>query len=202
MIDKLLTISYTLYEHVHKGEMPMPKLIPKAKEHILAAARKLLLEKGYSGLALRQLAAQCDVAVGTIYNYFANKEMLVASVMAEDWTAALKGMQKDCENAATVKQGVRAIHDGICAFAREYEPVWRGYAGIPSGFGQRHIMLRNQLAGLLKAMIDRLGHKEPGICPLLAEAVLACAMQKDIEYTALREMVDLMFPRENNAPKE
>ncbi len=179
----------------------MPKLIPKAREHILTAAKKLLLQKGYTGLALRELASQCKVAVGTIYNYFPNKEMLVATIMAEDWLDVLEGMQKRCESAATVEGGVRAIHDGLCAFVQKYEPIWSSYNRMPSGFGQRHAMLRCQLADLLRALLGRLGHEEAGLSPLLAETVLACAMQKDIDYSALRETVNRMFPHMHKETK-
>lgn len=59
----------------------MPKLIPDAKIKILSTARKQLFEKGYTGLILREVADQCAMAVGTIYNYFSSKDMLVAAIM-------------------------------------------------------------------------------------------------------------------------
>ena len=41
-----------------------------SKEDILAAARQLLLEEGSGALGMRNVAAACGVAVGSIYNYF------------------------------------------------------------------------------------------------------------------------------------
>jgi len=172
----------------------MPKLIPEAKANILAAAKKQLFERGYAGFTLREIANQSGVAVGTIYNYFSNKEMLVASIMAEDWLCALDRMRQGCRSAATVVEGVKAIYDGIVAFAQEYEPIWAEYTGVPSGFGQRHVMLRNQLSGLLSELLARLGRpKDARFCPLLAEMVLSCAMQKDIDYLSLSEATKRLF---------
>lgn len=173
----------------------MPKLIPEAKATLLAAAKQQLFAQGYAGFTLRGLAAQCDVAVGTIYNYFPGKEMLVASVMAEDWLSAIEGMRRGCAAAAAVEQGVRAVYEGIVAFTAEYAPIWAEYNGAPSGFGERHVMLRNQLSELLCALLTRLGRAEDAhLCPLLAETVLTAAMQKDIGYPMLSEAVKRLFP--------
>lgn len=172
----------------------MPKLLPEAKSRILAAAKKLLFEKGYGGLALREVAGQCGLAVGTIYNYFSSKDRLVASVMAEDWMEALEAMKKGCDEAVDVEQGVRAIYDAVEAFSRVYEPIWSGYKGLPSEFGMRHLMLRGQLSRLLASLLKRLGRGEDArLCPLLAETILACALQKDIDYPELSEAVRRLF---------
>ncbi len=173
----------------------MAKQIPNAKEKIYSISKKYLFEKGYKGLTLRQVAAQCDIAVGTIYNYFPSKDILVASIMAEDWLVSLNAMQNACVTAPTVEQGVRAIYDAIREYANKYEPIWTEYKGMPNGFGQRHIMLRSQLSNLLVELLERFGYEddtEP--VPLLAETVLACAMQKDIPYSMLAEMTGRLYP--------
>ena len=65
--------------------MLMPKLIANLRENIPAEARRLLSERGYSGLSLRELADRCGVAVGTLYNYYPSKAALIARLMLEDW---------------------------------------------------------------------------------------------------------------------
>lgn len=172
----------------------MPKLIPDAKIKILSTARKQLFEKGYTGLILREVADQCAMAVGTIYNYFSSKDMLVAAIMAEDWLISLINMQKSCEKASTIEQGVKAIYYSIVEYAQIYEKIWTEYKGVPSGFGGRHLLLRSQLSELLSDLLERHGRKEDmELCPLLAETVLACAMQKDIDYSVLSKVVIRLF---------
>lgn len=172
----------------------MPKLISDAKEKILAVARKQLFENGYPGLALREVASQSSMAVGTIYNYFPSKDMLVASIMAQDWQLSLITMSKACEVATSVEQGVKAIYDAIREYVKLYEPIWNEYKGVAVGFGERHRMLRNQLSDQMIDLLERLGHKkESGLCPLLAETILACAMQNDIPYSVLSDMVTRLF---------
>lgn len=172
----------------------MPKLIPDAKSKIMSTAKQLIFDKGYAGLTLREVADQCGLAVGTIYNYFSSKDMLVASIMAEDWLTSLKRMQNSCEMASTVEQGVRSIYHAIGEYVQTYENVWREYKGVLSGFGEHRILLRNQLSELLSDLLERLGRKEDiQLCPLLAETVLACAMQKDIDYSVLSKVIKRLF---------
>ena len=63
----------------------MPKKIENLKDMILQDARIILKKQGYEQLAIRKVANDCHIAVGTVYNYFPSKEMLAAYVMLEDW---------------------------------------------------------------------------------------------------------------------
>ncbi|NLF37755.1 MAG: TetR/AcrR family transcriptional regulator [Clostridiaceae bacterium] len=172
----------------------MPKLIPDAKKNILTTARRLLLEKGYSGLALRDVANLSSVALGTIYNYFPSKDMLVASVMAEDWHKSLINMNKACYEVMTIEEGIRIIYDSITDYIEIYKFVWNEYRGVTSGFGEHHKVLRNQLSNQLVEILKRFNNNEDEqLCPLITETILDCAMQNDIPYTVLSKMINRIF---------
>ncbi len=172
----------------------MPKLIPDAKTKIISIAKNQLFKKGYTGLMLRDVADQCGMAVGTIYNYFSSKEILVASIMAEDWLSSLEKMKESCKIASTVEQGVRAIYKAIGEYVQTYEGIWTEYKGVLSSYGKRHVLLRNQLSELLSDLLLRLGRNEDiELCPLLAETVLTCAMQRDIDYSVLSKAISRLF---------
>lgn len=47
------------------------------------AAHRLLIERGYHGTSMRQIARQAGLALGGIYNHFAGKEDIFVTVMAE-----------------------------------------------------------------------------------------------------------------------
>lgn len=55
------------------------------RAQILAAGEKLLLEKGYRGVTMEELAKTCELSKGTLYIYFKSKEELF-------YTIKLKGM--------------------------------------------------------------------------------------------------------------
>lgn len=69
-----------------------PGLTPKQEERrrrVIHAARELAADGGYDAVQMREVAAAADVALGTIYRYFASKDALLAAAMAE-WTAELQ----------------------------------------------------------------------------------------------------------------
>jgi AcrR family transcriptional regulator len=50
-------------------------------ERMLAVASRLASESGYDGVQMRTVAAEADVALGTLYRYFPSKEHLLVSAL-------------------------------------------------------------------------------------------------------------------------
>ncbi len=63
----------------------MPKLTQEAiegnKEHIEEAAKKLFIKHGFHGTSMRLIAAQADVSLGNLYNYYKTKEDILESII-------------------------------------------------------------------------------------------------------------------------
>jgi TetR/AcrR family fatty acid metabolism transcriptional regulator len=69
---------------------------PEKRRAILHAAVRVFAEKGYHGCRIADVARGAGVAYGLVYHYFRNKDELLESVFAEQWTillAALKAIQ-------------------------------------------------------------------------------------------------------------
>lgn len=56
-----------------------------SKEEILKAGRMIAQEKGLNAINMRSVAAECNIALGTLYNYYANKDELVLAVIESIW---------------------------------------------------------------------------------------------------------------------
>lgn len=170
----------------------MPKIIDGIKENIFTTAKTILFEEGYTALTLRTVAKRCAISVGTIYNYFPNKLMLVASIMAEDWHTVLETTDGKILAARGIDDGLFAIYEGICSFCTTYEPIWNQYnaMGATQGMiGGRHSLLRGQIACRVDALIARFRpNADLALTDLFAECVIAAAMQKDISYDLLSKM--------------
>ena len=54
---------------------------------VLDAALELAAEGGYDAVQMRDVAARAQVALGTIYRYFASKDHLLAACQVELWRA-------------------------------------------------------------------------------------------------------------------
>ncbi|HHU48661.1 MAG: TetR/AcrR family transcriptional regulator [Caldicoprobacterales bacterium] len=174
----------------------MPKLIENAKELILETSKKLLFEVGYEGFKIREVASRCGIATGTIFNYFASKEMLIASIIAKDWINYLDDIKRECDLASDIASGVTGIYKGIEAFSKKYESIWMGYSGdIIGRFGKHHLTLRGQIADILSKMLLHFEKKlDKSVVNILAETVLASAVQKDIGLTDLLRFTAMLIP--------
>ena len=71
----------------------MPKIIENVRELLLETAKEQIRLQGYSKTTIRTVASACGLGVGTVYNYFKSKDMLIATFMLEDWRECLKEMK-------------------------------------------------------------------------------------------------------------
>lgn len=87
--------------------------MPQTLEMILAEARTMIEERGENGLRVAELAERCNVAVGLLYHYFADRQAIIAEVRARQYielaradidrvtaTVAGHGTESDLLNAA------------------------------------------------------------------------------------------------------
>jgi AcrR family transcriptional regulator len=135
----------------------MPKIIENLQQRLTAEARKQIEESGYSAVTIRSIAKGCGVGVGTVYNYFSSKDVLLAAYMLEDWNrciAAIEAVSADSSEPAPV---ARCVHQQVLAFVRQQEAVFRDEAALVSfagSFNRYHTMLRSQLAQPLRKFCD------------------------------------------------
>lgn len=63
------------------------------RTRILAAARKLIAERGYEGLTMRDLAGASRVSVPTLYNLFGGKQALLLGELESTFAAVVAGIE-------------------------------------------------------------------------------------------------------------
>ena len=56
-----------------------------SKEQILNISRELIKRKGFNSINIRTIAESCNIAIGSIYNYFNSKEELTISIIGSIW---------------------------------------------------------------------------------------------------------------------
>lgn len=67
----------------------------KRRRRVMAAAMSLATRGGFESVQMRDVAAEADVALGTLYRYFPSKEHLLVSVLVE----FVDGLQASLEQA-------------------------------------------------------------------------------------------------------
>ena len=171
----------------------MPKIIKNPEDRILQAARKRLLDKELSSFSLRGVAADCGIAVGTIYNYFKDKESLMAAVMVQDWKDARQDARKELAQAPSLQEGLLHICREIRNYCLLYQKVWSSYpAGgeFSTRYRMRHELLLSQITELLKGLYERFDtpcaeHRTT----LYAELIIAGAQHPEIREEEIIEII-------------
>ncbi|AKE40845.1 TetR family transcriptional regulator [Corynebacterium kutscheri] len=75
------------------GEILLPRRQPaqqRSRERysrILAAGRSVLVEVGFESFTFDEVAKRAEVPIGTLYQFFANKYVLICELDREDWRA-------------------------------------------------------------------------------------------------------------------
>ena len=49
-----------------------------SKEQILDRAMEIAMEEGIDAVNIRRLAASCQIAIGSVYNYFKDKNAIIS----------------------------------------------------------------------------------------------------------------------------
>ncbi|MEG2174067.1 MAG: TetR/AcrR family transcriptional regulator [Oscillospiraceae bacterium] len=81
-----------------------------SKEEILRICRKLVSEDGLSSLNMRTVAQRCNVALGSLYNYFPSKNDLVIATIESVW---MDIFQPPCETRLTFLDDVQQIFERV-----------------------------------------------------------------------------------------
>ena len=56
-----------------------------SREEILAVCREIVAEEGLSSVNMRLVASRCNIALGSVYNYFPSKSELLLATIESVW---------------------------------------------------------------------------------------------------------------------
>lgn len=159
----------------------MPKIIPELKDRFIEAAKMRVLEA--NDVTIRQVAQDCDTAVGTVYNYFPSKEALLAEVMMTDWRICCEHMRLDAAGSGEPLAALRATTRALREFTTKYAPLWRNYASARDSMetlNKRHHLIIAEIAAAASQTLDRFGVQGDAYLPeVLAELILYASRTED-----------------------
>jgi TetR/AcrR family transcriptional regulator of autoinduction and epiphytic fitness len=95
----------------------------KTLSHLAAVARTLFDRDGYEPVTMEQIAAEADVAKGTLYNHFPTKEAVLAYAIHHQLAQNLEELGDQRKAECGFKEGVGALMDSLsnwCETHREY----------------------------------------------------------------------------------
>jgi AcrR family transcriptional regulator len=117
------------------------------RDYLITTAARLIDERGSAGLGVRDIAREAQVADGVLYNYFEDKEDLLAHALLTHVATVMEGMpQMPPAGTGTVAENLRQFIDiGIGALARVV-PAFAGLLAQPKVLKRFHAMVGGDAA--------------------------------------------------------
>jgi AcrR family transcriptional regulator len=97
------------------------------RERILETARKLFAERGFEATTTRDIARAAEIAAGTLFNYFATKEAIAATLAAEALSRAELDFETAESGAGTLEEDL-FVH--ITAGLRKLKPFRKALTAL------------------------------------------------------------------------
>ncbi|MBK8032921.1 MAG: TetR/AcrR family transcriptional regulator [Chloroflexi bacterium] len=101
---------------------PKQKRGQRRVDAILNAASERFAEVGYENATIIEIAARADTSVGSLYQFFANKEAILKALVeryVERASVVFAGMEVEAFPQMTLEQSIKAILVPLKAFIRD-----------------------------------------------------------------------------------
>ena len=108
------------------------------RDAILAAAERVFARRGFAGTRMADVGREAGLATGTLYNYFANRDELLSSLVERRSDELLAGL----EQAAAAVASPRELLVGLIRTSFEHFDTHRAlFAALPAaaGISGRHM---------------------------------------------------------------
>ncbi|MCZ0703072.1 AcrR family transcriptional regulator [Natronobacillus azotifigens] len=155
----------------------MPKIIENVEEKIFDSVVQLISQHGYSAISMRMIAKESGIAVGTLYNYYADKEKLTTTVILQSWLETLECLEEVFEKKISPDEKLERFLETLY-----HEIVRRKGVGKElmkhSLYGKEKMQ---EIKGKVKACFMRLIHEiqaqsNQSLCPKYQERVFGTIM--------------------------
>ncbi|MFH0958204.1 MAG: TetR/AcrR family transcriptional regulator [Pseudomonadota bacterium] len=95
----------------------------RRRKQIISAAKKVFLDKGFSGATMEDVAREAELSSGTLYLYFSSKDELYATINVELQKFMQQQVQTLADNRAlTAPEKVKALSD-VLYQVYEFDPL-------------------------------------------------------------------------------
>jgi len=125
------------------------------REYLIATAARLIDERGSAGLSVRDIAREAQVADGVLYNYFEDKEDLLAhALLVHVGTVMNAAPRLPPAGTGTVAENLRLFIDTGLATLTRVVPAFAGLISQPNVLKRFHAMVGGDAAFAGEASTD------------------------------------------------
>jgi len=177
----------------------------KTKERIIAAASKVLAEKGYEATTLREISREAQAAPGLVHYYFGGKDELLVEVLQ----AAGRRFHQRMEHLVQHAPGDRSLEEVLTQLRErvDLEPdVYRlRYESFSLGLHnpviepkvrERLAQRRNELGSVIAKVLENMERTDGAQHSSLDPTILAALLLSIFDGLALQKIMDPTFDLE------
>ena len=106
----------------------MPKIIIDLEKKLLASARKIIERDGFEAFSMKGVAKESSIAVGTIYNYYPDKNSIFTGIVQEDWLSLSNKITSAIPSLKSFKEGIRLLYDSFTSFSLNHQSLFAHFA--------------------------------------------------------------------------
>jgi TetR/AcrR family transcriptional regulator, cholesterol catabolism regulator len=157
---------------------------------ILQAAQLLFIQRGYDGVSIRDLAAECGLAKATIYHHFRDKEDLFFSVLEHDLLTMHAEVMQGLDDSQPVLARLHASIEAYFVMLRDRRTgvMWSVHENTQLKAHLQHFFRRN-IRLILDPWIQILNQgKEEGVFRTLDSQLSALTLLSMLNSTVLYQM--------------
>ncbi len=138
-----------------------------SKEAIMQICRKIAARKGLKALNMRAVAGECKIALGTLYNYFADKEELLIATIESLWQDIFR-MPTEEENQVPLPfpEYVERLFGNVRERFLEYPDFFTAHSAAITGSGKERA--RNAMqhcTGEIRTSLLAALKRDNAVCP-------------------------------------
>ncbi len=154
----------------------MPRALDNARKALISCTRKMVAKEGYSAFSMRNVAKECGMAPGTIYNYFHSKDDLIGACMLEDWETASTDMIKAVEKKSGCTEVLETVYATIRKFCDTNSPVIQdsqACANFHTHSKEYHVVILESVISAIAPACEKYAVSfTPELIPFIAEDII------------------------------
>lgn len=129
-----------------------------SKDAIMQVCRKIAAQQGLSALHMRTVAKECHIALGTLYNYYADKDALLLAAVESVWQDIFHTDETCCEASA--------FPDYVAGL---FDRIQKGVAAYPGFLTAHSVSLAKSQNDEAKSTMERcFAHMKAGMLSVLS----------------------------------
>lgn len=179
-----------------KGVVFMPKIIENVRGMLIDEAKRQISENGYESVTIRGIAKGCSLGLGTFYNYFKSKDLLIASFLLEDWQERMQRVTQMTESIQDPMEIVRALHEEISAFIDANINIFNSpnaKKAFETTVGTYHRLLRAQISAPILTVCKAAGYENAEfLADFVAESTLTWTVARK-SFDEISSLVSKLF---------